>query len=79
MTERSLAIERRGALFYLVATDGAVVGLGYVNRRDAEEALGILLRSSQRTMRPCISCGRPFESSGPHNRMCPRCKGPRAQ
>ena len=75
MIGRSLTIEKRGALFYLVSDDGVVRGLGYANRHDAEEALGVLMRSSQRTIRPCISCGRSFESSGSHNRMCPRCKG----
>lgn len=73
-TGRALTIQRRGALFYLIDEEGTAVGMGYVHRRDADEALGIRLRSSQRTIRPCISCGRPFESSGPHNRMCPRCK-----
>lgn len=74
MTGRSLTIEKRGALFYLVSEDGVVRGLGYANRHDAEEALRTWLRSSQRSIRACISCGRSFESSGSHNRMCPPCR-----
>ncbi len=27
------------------------------------------------TVRPCLRCRKPFESSGPSNRMCDRCRG----
>lgn len=27
-----------------------------------------------RTRRPCMCCGAPFDSEGPHNRMCGRCR-----
>jgi hypothetical protein len=74
MTERALTIEKRGALFYLVAPDGSAVGLGYAHRRDAEEALDVLMRSSRPSTRSCMTCGRSFESSGTHNRMCPNCR-----
>jgi hypothetical protein len=25
--------------------------------------------------RRCLCCGQPFDSAGPHNRICPRCRG----
>lgn len=25
-------------------------------------------------LRPCLTCGTPFQSDGPHNRMCPECR-----
>jgi hypothetical protein len=74
MTERPLTIQKRGTLFFLVDEEGEVVGLGYAHRRDAEEALGVLMRSALHSIRACISCKRPFESSGTHNRMCPNCR-----
>ena len=73
-TGRPLTIQRRGALFYLIDEEGTAVGPGYAQRRDADEALGIWSRSAQRSTRACLSCGRPFASSGAHNRMCSRCR-----
>ncbi len=29
----------------------------------------------KRTMRPCLCCGKPFQSEGIHNRMCTPCRG----
>ena len=74
MTARLPRIEKRGALFYIVGTNGHVVGLGHARREDAENSLGDLLRSSVRIVRTCMTCERPFESEGSHNRMCPPCK-----
>lgn len=31
-------------------------------------------RAKPRTI-PCLRCGRPFESEGPHNRICDDCRG----
>ena len=28
--------------------------------------------------RPCITCGAPFDSEGPHNRMCDACRDERS-
>jgi hypothetical protein len=74
MTGRMHKVEKRGALFYVVASNGQVTGRGYARREDAEESLGDLLRSSQRGIRTCMSCRKPFESEGSHNRMCDQCK-----
>lgn len=27
-----------------------------------------------RILRPCLKCGNPFESEGPHNRLCGNCR-----
>jgi hypothetical protein len=32
-----------------------------------------LVRADRLRVRPCLSCKAPFESEGPHNRMCPAC------
>ncbi len=50
------------------------VGRGYVRREDAEESLGDLVRALQESIRSCMSCQKPFESKGSHNRICPSCK-----
>jgi hypothetical protein len=31
-------------------------------------------RKQPRPVRPCMTCGSPFESDGPHNRVCAGCK-----
>ncbi len=31
----------------------------------------------QRCERNCLTCSRPFESAGPHHRVCDRCKSGR--
>lgn len=74
MRGRQHSVEKRGALFYVLGPNGKLLGRGYVRREDAEESLRELLLSSQRSVRTCLSCERPFESEGTHNRMCAPCK-----
>jgi hypothetical protein len=39
------------------------------------KALGLQRAARQaKTQRPCMCCGTPFESAGPHNRLCYRCR-----
>ena len=33
-----------------------------------------LERAARRKRRPCITCGKPFLSEGPHHRMCAPCR-----
>ncbi|MCL2346468.1 MAG: hypothetical protein FWC58_11535 [Desulfobulbus sp.] len=39
---------------------------------DAEPATAASLRAAAR--RPCLCCGQPFVSEGPHNRLCVKCR-----
>lgn len=38
------------------------------------EAVARSMRRHQPRERDCMSCGRPFLSEGPHNRMCGKCR-----
>lgn len=67
-------VEKRGALFYVIGLNGSPVGIGYARREDAEETVEGLRRSADRIIRVCMTCQKPFEADGPHNRMCPQCK-----
>ncbi|MBW4984777.1 hypothetical protein KZZ07_19740 [Mameliella sp. CS4] len=42
--------------------------------RAAEDFCRDLNREARRRLRPCLCCGSPFLSEGPHNRMCDRCR-----
>ena len=67
-------VTKRGALFYVVDEANRPLGVGHVLRERAEEDLSDMIRASQRTIRTCMTCQKPFESEGSHNRMCPSCK-----
>ena len=44
--------------------------------REAQERLEReRARKKPRRHRPCLTCGQTFLSDGPHNRMCPTCRG----
>ena len=74
MTWNIHRVEKRGALFYVIGVNGRAIGRGYAQREEAEQYLDALLRSAQKRVRICISCQKPFESEGSHNRRCNRCK-----
>jgi len=40
----------------------------------AENALERIARKSRVRVRRCMTCAAPFESEGPHNRMCKSCR-----
>lgn len=42
--------------------------------RDKLKRLGLRLRSRARRRLPCLTCGSPFPSAGPGNRVCEACK-----
>ena len=46
-----------------------------VRRRREGEDLRAIRPNLQRRLRTCLRCDREFMSQGPHNRMCPRCRG----
>jgi tRNA(Ile2) C34 agmatinyltransferase TiaS len=70
----AMKVARRGALFYVVHSNGKAASVGYARLEDAEEHLSSLAREAQRSVRICLSCQKPFESEGSHNRRCNRCK-----
>lgn len=39
-----------------------------------DATLSYRLKPYAKTTRPCLCCGRPFASEGPHNRLCGRCR-----
>lgn len=67
-------VTKRGALFYVVDEVNRPFGIGHVLRENAEEALSDMMRAFQRSIRTCMTCQKPFESEGTHNRRCNRCK-----
>jgi len=70
---QALAIVRQNYA-YFVRKDGQVV-YGPACHERAIEALERLQRKAQEKVRPCIICQTEFTSTGPGNRMCPRCRG----
>ena len=53
-----------------VQVSGAIAGIAV-----AEAKLEALTAEARRKVRPCIRCEKPFESDGPHHRMCGTCRG----
>ena len=74
MTGQGYEVEKRGVLFYVIGAEGQRLGMGYLLRADAEAGVESLLRPAKRSFRACMSCRRPFESEGIHNRLCGQCK-----
>lgn len=63
--------------FKVVDEHGAMKGRPSLHLQDVEMQLVRLENEAQRAQlvqRPCISCSKPFESEGIHNRMCPYCR-----
>ena len=50
-----------------------VSGMRY-DRVSVELRCEELARAARRKRRPCITCGKPFLSDGPHHRMCKGCR-----
>ena len=53
-----------------VQVSGAIAGIVV-----AEAKLEAMTAEARRRVRPCLSCEKPFQSDGNHNRMCPTCRG----
>lgn len=57
-----------------VKKDGQIFLGPFWTRDRAEEICDELERSSKHRVRPCMTCSTPFNSEGPHNRMCDHCR-----
>lgn len=69
-----LKVVRRNLADVVVDATGAVVSIEYWTLRGALAAKDRLTRAASFTTRPCITCRKPFESEGIHNRMCGHCR-----
>lgn len=58
----------------VVAADGRPLSGGTSARELALDMLDDMRRRARRRERPCISCGTPIHSEGPHHRMCATCR-----
>ena len=67
-------VRQRGEVFVIVDRDGHVIGTSFPSHQRAMFACTRLVRDASCVTRSCMSCGRPFQSEGTHNRLCPTCK-----
>lgn len=58
---------------WIVRKDGEKV-FGRTVRAKAEEARDRFEREARTVTRDCLTCGGAFQSEGPHNRMCDKCR-----
>lgn len=57
--------------------DGRIARGRWGSKAQAETRVTNLEREDRATLdrtRPCITCRTPFQSEGPHNRMCTQCR-----
>jgi hypothetical protein len=67
-------ISKRGASFVVADDVGRFTGRMFSSRDEAERCRRALMGEPPLQVRTCMSCGKLFESDGPHNRMCRSCK-----
>ena len=76
--EKWHVVRKADDLFEVREPDGKVYGT-YATLGQASATAGARQkeadRASSRTVRPCLCCGKPFQSEGIHNRMCTPCRG----
>lgn len=63
-----------GTGYAIVDRHGDIKTVRYQNRDAALMALESHVRAAKRKRRPCMTCRKPFDSEGAHNRMCDRCR-----
>lgn len=63
-----------GSGSYWAVLDGGVAVANFATWWKADEHADRLERKARTTRRPCLTCTAPFDSDGPHNRMCPACR-----
>lgn len=66
-------VRRGGKPFYEVRSRAGQVVAALSSRSLALRKIETLERRTQTRVKPCLSCNRPFESEGAHNRMCHGC------
>ncbi|MBP7242931.1 hypothetical protein [Amaricoccus sp.] len=59
--------------YVVVNGSGAVVSPGFGTRRDALAWCERRAQARPPKRRPCLGCGKAFDSDGAHNRLCPAC------
>ena len=71
-------VERIGGQYRIVDPNGDMLELKFTSKGEAETRRDHLQREAdlkaKRCARPCMCCGRSFESEGIHNRMCGFCR-----
>ncbi len=72
MSAQRLTVERDG--YGWSVYKGGLRVFGPSNQAQAEEKCDALERDARRKRRSCITCGEPFLSDGPGNRMCDKCR-----
>lgn len=66
------SVTRRAHQWAVMDGDKLVKGFGH--KIAAEECAERLDRAQRQRPRRCLTCGQPFISEGPHNRMCAACR-----
>lgn len=66
-------VRRGGSLVFEVVNRAGVTVAALSSRDLALRKIDMLERQARSRFRPCITCKRPFESEGIHNRMCADC------
>ena len=74
-----LEVRRMGGCMFAVFQGDRQVSSPSTSKDMAEEKLDARERWARLRARPCLCCKRPFQSEGPHNRMCTRCRNRRDQ
>ncbi|OJY35783.1 MAG: hypothetical protein BGP11_16030 [Rhodobacterales bacterium 65-51] len=76
--EQRFHVERIGGRLRVISPEGKLVGPPFESRRAAVEAAQAMQaeadRHAKRGPRPCMCCGRNFDSEGIHNRLCAHCR-----
>lgn len=71
-----LKVTRVSSRRYAISDGSRLLPERFTNRDAARRWLERTMREMERQTveRPCLTCGRPFDSEGPHNRMCNECR-----
>lgn len=71
---RGARVGMLGSRYAVFAKDGRQLSGPTGSVEEAEAMLDRRRRALRQIARPCITCTKPFDSEGPHNRMCPDCR-----
>lgn len=70
---KSWRLRERPHGYVVVNGSGESVSPGFRAREDALAWVELRAQVRPPKRRPCMACGRSFESAGAHHRLCPHC------
>lgn len=72
--QEPLSVQHLKNGYYVVDARGKPVSGRLSYAAEAEIRLDKIRRKEASTRRPCMCCRQRFDSEGPHNRLCGRCR-----